>query len=282
MQKRRTVEGLTCEVGHSRHPEAALHHHDLLEVGWCREGHGTLLVDGRIERFAAPCAAIVRPGCRHFHHAVPGTVSRWTFVFVDPARLLAPGATALAIAPPAARAVLTPSENPAVCGPARLLAEAWEMRALDPDWVGGQVQSLLAAWRIHARREPSGRASGMSAVGGAVLPRGATAVATLDPAMRLLAERGGAVRVSDLARACGLAASSLREAFVRAHGMPPKRFLDRYRLHMAAAGLLAMPERRILSIAMDCGFASQSAFNRAFRKEYASGPRAWRRDAGRA
>jgi AraC-like DNA-binding protein len=266
MQNRRSIDGLSCRIGHSRHPEAALHHHDRIEIGWCFEGHGTLLVDGRVERFAAPCAAVVAAGCSHFHHAVPGTQSRWTFVFVDAAKLLAPGATILAAAAarPAARAVLTSREHPGVCGPARLLAEAWEAQALDPDWLGGQVQSLLAAWR----KLPglTARAAGTQA--------GRTA---LEPAMRLLAAEGGAVRVADLARACGLAASSLREAFVRAHGVPPKRFLDRYRLDMVAAALLASPERKILSVALDCGFASQSAFNRAFQKEYRRSPRAWRK-----
>jgi AraC-like DNA-binding protein len=43
-----------------------------------------------------------------------------------------------------------------------------------------------------------------------------------------------------------------------------------------AAALLAAPGRRILAVALDCGFASQSAFNRAFRREYRSSPRAWR------
>jgi AraC-like DNA-binding protein len=275
MQKRQTpaVEGLTCTVGPSRHPEAGLHSHPQLEVGWCHAGAGTVLVEGRLESFRAPCAAVVAPGDRHFHHSAPGATSRWTFLILDSDRLLPPGTPAAVVAAgrtAAASAVLTPDRHATACRLVQVLAETWDREgAVDPVVAGGVLQALLAVLaRLPAARRLTAGNRDLRL--------------RLEPALRLLAtRRGEGVRVADLAAACGLGGSAFRDAFGRAFGDPPKRFLDRYRLNQAAAALVAHPERRILALALEAGFGSQSAFNRAFRAEFGVAPRAWRRGEGR-
>lgn len=39
-----------------------LHHHDALEVGYCREGAGIFIIDGEVLPFSAPCATVIYPG----------------------------------------------------------------------------------------------------------------------------------------------------------------------------------------------------------------------------
>lgn len=42
-----------------------LHHHDALEVGYCREGAGIFIIDGEVLPFSAPCATVLYPGQLH-------------------------------------------------------------------------------------------------------------------------------------------------------------------------------------------------------------------------
>ena len=45
-----------------------LHHHDALEVGYCREGAGIFIIDGEVLPFSAPCATVIYPGPVSYTH----------------------------------------------------------------------------------------------------------------------------------------------------------------------------------------------------------------------
>lgn len=70
--------------------------------------------------------------------------------------------------------------------------------------------------------------------------------------------------------------TSLRRHFAAALGQSPKAFLLHRRVDHAKALLLGS-ERSILDIALTSGFGSLSAFNRQFKRQTGSAPRAWRR-----
>jgi len=82
--------------------------------------------------------------------------------------------------------------------------------------------------------------------------------------------------VEDLAREAGLSRSALAERFVSLVGEPPMQYLTRWRLTLAAAALRSSG-RAIAQIADDFGYESESAFNRAFKREFDVPPAAWRR-----
>ena len=64
--------------------------------------------------------------------------------------------------------------------------------------------------------------------------------------------------------------------FEKITGLTPHRYILRARLRAAAAQLEG-ESRRVLDIALDCGFGDVSNFNRAFRAEFGVSPRAYRR-----
>lgn len=64
--------------------------------------------------------------------------------------------------------------------------------------------------------------------------------------------------------------------FERHLGETPLRFVNRTRLECAARRLLFVPDRRIGSIAEDCGFESHQSFARAFRRHFIVPPSAFR------
>ena len=83
--------------------------------------------------------------------------------------------------------------------------------------------------------------------------------------------------VARIAAEIGLSARSLQTLFVRHLGAAPHAYYLDLRLD-AARRLLQQTRRSIVEIAIACGFASASAFSRAFRRRYRHSPRDLRRE----
>jgi AraC family transcriptional regulator len=79
-----------------------------------------------------------------------------------------------------------------------------------------------------------------------------------------------------LAREAGLSTFHYLRTFESLTGMTPHRYVVRARLR-AAALQLAIGSARVLDIALDVEFCDLSNFNRAFRAEFGTTPRAYRR-----
>ena len=58
-------------------------------------------------------------------------------------------------------------------------------------------------------------------------------------------------------------------------------FIQRLRLERAAGVLLAVPDRSVLEVALDHGFASAATFARAFKAYFGTSATEWRRDGAR-
>ena len=84
----------------------------------------------------------------------------------------------------------------------------------------------------------------------------------------------------DLSERVGLSSSALRQRFADLLGQPPMQYLTRWRLVLAAA-MLRSSDRAIAQVAEEFGYESESAFNRAFKREFEMPPAAWRRQRSR-
>jgi AraC-like DNA-binding protein len=82
--------------------------------------------------------------------------------------------------------------------------------------------------------------------------------------------------VAELAAKSGASRSLLAERFVQFLGEPPLTYLARWRLQLAAR-LLETTHKTILHVAMDVGYESEAAFNRAFKREFGLPPAQYRR-----
>ncbi len=83
--------------------------------------------------------------------------------------------------------------------------------------------------------------------------------------------------VARIAAEIGLSARSMQGLFSRHLGAAPHAYYLDLRLD-AARRLLQQTERSLMEIAVACGFASASAFSRAFRRRYGRSPRDVRRE----
>jgi AraC-like DNA-binding protein len=83
--------------------------------------------------------------------------------------------------------------------------------------------------------------------------------------------------VENLARDVGCSRTVLAQRFTDAMAEPPMQYLAHWRLALAAHALRHSPTVAIARVAQQVGYESQSAFNRAFKREHGATPAHWRR-----
>jgi len=89
--------------------------------------------------------------------------------------------------------------------------------------------------------------------------------------------------VEGLAREVALSRSALADRFVDLIGEPPMQYLTSWRLALAAQALRTGSDT-VARISERCGYESEAAFNRAFKREFGVPPATWRKqvNAGEA
>ncbi|GAA5131763.1 AraC family transcriptional regulator [Pseudonocardia adelaidensis] len=94
----------------------------------------------------------------------------------------------------------------------------------------------------------------------------------LRPAIGLMhAEPGRPWRLEELARAAAMSRTSFAERFRTVAGVPPLTYLSRWRMLLAQRALRD-GDARIGSLAAELGYASESAFSTAFKREVGESP----------
>lgn len=83
--------------------------------------------------------------------------------------------------------------------------------------------------------------------------------------------------LEELARTAGTSRSVLAERFQQLVGSAPMQYLTQWRM-LLAANLLCRSNAPLARIAEDVGYQTDTAFSRAFRREYGCPPAAWRRN----
>jgi AraC-like DNA-binding protein len=82
--------------------------------------------------------------------------------------------------------------------------------------------------------------------------------------------------LEDLARAAGTSRSVLAERFQHLVGSSPIQYLTHWRMTLAA-NLLHRGDVTLARVAEEVGYRTDTAFSRAFRREFGAPPAAWRR-----
>jgi AraC-like DNA-binding protein len=82
--------------------------------------------------------------------------------------------------------------------------------------------------------------------------------------------------LDDLARTVGTSRSVLAERFQLLVGNSPIQYLTQWRM-LLAANMLSRSNTPLSRVAQDVGYQTDTAFSRAFRREFGAPPAAWRR-----
>ncbi len=256
-------------------PIRYLHVHDCLEIGYCHSGSGIFAVEDKVLSFRAGDVSVINDREMHLARSARGTGSEWTFMSLDPVRLVGmhpEEGSILGIGPlggPNFRNILSGEKNPDI---ARIVREIIsEMKARKPAYrssVRGLVMTLMA--RLHRLPGVSRAESKEPTV---------NRIKRLAPALQHMAGHlGEPVGMEQLAALIHVSPTHFRRLFKKSLGESPMRYFTRLRVQMAAA-LLETTNRTVLDISMEVGYPSISSFNRHFRNTMGMSPRQWRRRA---
>jgi AraC-like DNA-binding protein len=80
-----------------------------------------------------------------------------------------------------------------------------------------------------------------------------------------------------MAEAAGLSPYHFLRMFEAVAGVTPHQFVLRSRLRNAAMEIASAGSKKVVDIALGCGFGDVSNFNRAFKRELGVSPREWRK-----
>ncbi|MDP2975488.1 MAG: AraC family transcriptional regulator, partial [Anaerolineales bacterium] len=126
---------------------------------------------------------------------------------------------------------------------------------------------FIEVLRIHMNEQTDGRTGWLAGVNDRVV----------GAALRALhAEPARAWTLEDLARVANSSRSVLAERFQHLVGQAPMQYLAQWRM-LLATNLLTQSNAPLARIAEDVGYQTDTAFSRAFRREYGLPPAAWRR-----
>lgn len=127
---------------------------------------------------------------------------------------------------------------------------------------------FIEVLRLYMNEQVEGRTGWLTGVGDAVV---GSALHCLHK------EPARAWTLDELARAVGSSRSVLAERFQRLVGSAPMQYLTQWRM-LLAANLLRHSSAQLARIAEDVGYQTDTAFSRAFRREFGCPPAAWRRN----
>jgi AraC-like DNA-binding protein len=130
---------------------------------------------------------------------------------------------------------------------------------------------FIEVLRLYVNEQSTGRIGWLAGVGDRVVGAALRALHAL-PAH--------AWTLEELAQACGTSRSVLAERFALLVGSTPMQYLTQWRM-LLAANLLCRSNAPLSRIAEDVGYQTDSAFSRAFRREFGAPPAAWRRSQSR-
>jgi AraC-like DNA-binding protein len=253
-------------------PIAWLHMHDCLELGYCHQGAGIFMVEDKVIPFSAGDVSVINDREMHLAQSAPETGSSWSFIMLDPARLIGAASEdrdVLRVGPlggPGFPNILKPPAHPELVGAVRqLVAELEAARPGHRAVVRGLVLAVMGMLHRLPGIESSAPPRERSAAAEAIAP-------ALDHLSRRYAEP---VAMGELAELCAASESNLRRMFRRATGRSPRDYLTYLRVQVATA-LLESTSLRVLDVAGRVGYPTLSSFNRHFRRVMKCSPRAWR------
>lgn len=256
-------------------PDVAPHIHDAFEIGYCFEGSGVYLVGHKVLPFKAGDAVVVNSSEIHIAKGSPGGTTTWGWLYLDPVRLLADGASRFGASlrigrycGMAFRNIVEGSRHPDIADCIRkILIECRDK----PENYRPMVRALT--WRLMLLLERHLDVG----VETSETVQDCRALARIMPALRHIGDHySDELSVAGLARLCHASEANFRKLFHKGLGCAPQTYVLKLRLG-AAGAMLENSTESILAIAQRAGYGSLSNFNRQFKRQFGLSPRAFRR-----
>ena len=257
------------------HPIRFLHQHQCAEIGLCVEGSGVFVVGEKVMEFGPGDVTFISQTEVHLARSMPGTTSRWHWIYLDPLRLTRASPIEHTLINPTSLSgaaflnVVHESEAPHLAVVAARIVD--ELKNREQGYATSLI-ALVAEFMILMRRARP------SAVG-LDLPAKGSQLDRIAPAIALVARNfAEPLSVDQLARACAMSAPTLRRAFDDAMECSPREYWTDVRMQMAAS-MLRSTSLTVAEVSRTVGFTTLSSFNRLFLQRFGATPRLWRKNS---
>ena len=251
-----------------------LHFHNYLEIGFCYEGQGRMLLGEEEVRFSGREFSVIPPNYPHTTDSDLGTVSRWEYLFVDVEGFLrsfldTPVKADKVIQRIYSKALfLEENQSPSI--------SAKILKIMNIMWVGeefyleeakGILASLLVEIARLNRRSEEERVEEEKGKLTNMITRVQDFVS-----YHYMED----IKVEDLAKSCHISETHFRRVFTSYMKMSPLEYINTVRINTACE-LLQKTDEPVADIAHKCGFTTNSTFNRNFKQLMGVTPVEWRK-----
>lgn len=249
------------------------HFHNLMEIGYCYDGIGTMVYDEQRVPYGKGLISIIPPNFLHNTISKPGTTSRWEYLFFD------------------AESFLTDMYGPLSQDAIELLRRSYNRSHhlwMDDHKELGQI--ILLIFEL-CRRKDKFYELEVKCLLMALIVR----IVRLTPedikTRKAPAENNTLIQkalhfvqsnydrhiqIADIAHACHVSETHCRRLFAKSIHMSPNAYINLVRV-TAACKMLRNSHEPIHTIAAKCGFSSLSTFNRNFFEHVGTSPHQWRK-----
>jgi len=256
-------------------PSEILHFHNSLEIGICRSGSGMIEFENKPLPFREGDITIVSRNILHTTYSSPGESSLWTYIFIQPERLI-PSYLQQSLQQPELfteieqniREIFSHEAYPQLYFYADKIAKNLEYKPLN---YRIDVSALCASLMIELMRlRSTGSYYNQS--------KPKVNALVLAPALDFLHENyQQQFPIDKLAELCAMSPTHFRRIFGEIMDCSPLEFLHRTRIKQAR-NMLRGTNLSILEISERVGYGSISGFNRHFLRITGISPSEWRRN----
>jgi AraC-like DNA-binding protein len=251
-----------------------LHFHNFLEIGYCHEGTGEMILESQIGRFEAEMFAIIPPNLPHTTNSDKGTRSYWEWMYVDIEQYLnkiykedRAFVQKLLTRIYRKALLLRGAEHVALAGILQnIIREMQRKDTYYQESVNGFVHVLIIELlRLDDNEEKVKRTR----------QKGAQIAEALDYVGENYRKE---IKISELAYACNMSESHFRRVFMESMNMRPVDYINLIRVQKACE-LIKKSQISMGDIAYKVGFTTASTFNRNFKKLVGISPYQWKQSA---
>ncbi|NLI21421.1 MAG: AraC family transcriptional regulator [Clostridiales bacterium] len=255
-------------------PEA-LHFHNHLEIGFCYEGHGTLVIEEQTKRYQPGTYSIIPHNVCHTTVSDGGMLCRCEYLFIDVESFLEsmyPGdrrfAERMARMVNQRALVGCAQDNPKL--PQLILALIDEMRQKRPFYLMSARGLLLTLLIELARAGEDGQAKTPS-------PRAERNLVILDALNYVNSRYNEDLKIRSLAEACHMSETHFRRVFREIMSIGPLEYINIVRVEMAC-NMLRATDYSMDTIARRSGYPTMTTFDRNFRRVTGCSPLQWKKN----
>lgn len=256
------------------HDQFRLHFHNLMEIGICRRGAGSLILDEEDCRYESDMISVIPENFPHTTISDGEDTNFWEYLFFDPKVVIAelyPDSriyqNEIIEAINKRALLLRVSGNSSLYGIVNAIME--EMRT-KKQYYHQMVKFYIRALVIEIMRQNTQMPYY------AQEPAKTTNMAQIASALEYINENyASPMKAKELADSCNMSETHFRRVFEEYVNMAPMDYVNLIRIQKACE-LMKKTDDSMDNVALKCGFTTTSTFNRNFKKFLKTSPYQWK------